>query len=148
LLHDLGIPVMARAFGSRYRPILDRAKETTTPLWDLEREAFGYGHPEVGAALLRSWKFPEGVAMAAAHHHLPGGAPARYRPWVQVISLADWISEHAGYGLPIEENSLPIMEGVWFDVGVPIEATTEIIMDFDVAAGRSKNLVSAACRPV
>lgn len=70
LLQDLGILIMARAFGDHYFALLERVRnigQLTLPV--SERQTFGITHAEVTAALLQKWELPQAyVRMVLAHH--------------------------------------------------------------------------------
>lgn len=69
LLHDVGKIVMALEFGERYDAMLASAQGSGQVLVDLEREALGATHAEVGAYLLGIWGLPAPVVEAVAFHH-------------------------------------------------------------------------------
>ncbi len=142
LLHDVGIFALVHLQGRRYSKVLKNVEAGDTDLLDVERAAFNVSHQEVGAALIRDWGLPEGVAIAAQYHHDPGQAPAESRSWAQVIHLADWIADHQGHGVPVEGARAPFAHGSWFDLGMDTDDIPEVIADFTRAAERSEMMLS------
>lgn len=69
LLADMAVPLIAKAKGGVYAAILATYLEETSDLVDLEREAFGFDHAEVGARLCESWEFPDLLRTAVGAHH-------------------------------------------------------------------------------
>jgi putative nucleotidyltransferase with HDIG domain len=97
LIHDLGKIVLAQALGSAYGELVKQAGETQRSLPELEKEQLGVDHAEVGAHLLRKWKFPEQVIMAVRHHHHPLRAESHQR-LAAFICLGDLIAHFMGHG--------------------------------------------------
>ncbi len=75
LLHDFGKVVldqfMAKEYPLFYRKMMGN---TTYPLIDLEKEIFGYSHPEIGKILAEKWSLPENLQEVIAYHHNPEAA--------------------------------------------------------------------------
>lgn len=61
LLHRIGSLVLCHRCPERMRGILARAQGRSVLLADLEREALGFTHAEVGAALAEAWGLPESL---------------------------------------------------------------------------------------
>ncbi|MCA9517690.1 MAG: HDOD domain-containing protein [Myxococcales bacterium] len=73
LLHDIGQLVLMVTLGDRYEEIVDAAHEKRKPLVEVELEALGATHDQVGAYLLGLWGLPWSIIAAVAGHH-GGGA--------------------------------------------------------------------------
>lgn len=71
LLHDLGKLILATNFQSIYRQILTEAQGSSRIMWDLEYQAFGTSHAEIGAYLMGLWRLETPIIEAIAFHHLP-----------------------------------------------------------------------------
>ena len=71
LLHDLGKLILATNFEKPYRQVLAAAQGTGKNLLDLEYEAFGTSHAEIGAYLMGLWRLDNSTIEAIAFHHLP-----------------------------------------------------------------------------
>jgi len=69
LLHDLGQVVFREFFYDLYAPVLEEAAKGARPLHQLEQEAFGINHAEVGRELCKHWKIPESLTQVVADHH-------------------------------------------------------------------------------
>ncbi len=87
LLHDVGKTVLSSVVPDLTAEIVSLARAREIPVWEAERDALGFDHGTVGAALLKSWGLPEAVSQAVAHHHdAPGAKEPSLAP---VIHLAD-----------------------------------------------------------
>ncbi len=142
LLHDVGIFMLVQCQGRSYARVLDDCIERHTTLMRSEQSKLGYTHTEVGAALIREWGLPEGVAVAAEFHHQPTEAPEELRTWAEVIHLADWIADHEGLGVSVEGASAHFAEGTWFDLGIEVDEIPDVIADFTGAAERSEMMLA------
>lgn len=107
LLHDLGMFVMFEALRDGFVEVRDRARDTRRLLSELEREAFGFNHAELGAMLLKRWALPEELVRAARFHHNEGDV-AEVDPIAAIVCVADWASDRARrQGLVGSEPSPP-----------------------------------------
>ena len=77
LLHDLGKLILATNFEKPYRQALTEAQGTDKNLLDLEYEAFGTSHAEIGAYLMGLWRLENAIIEAIAFHHLPARSMTR-----------------------------------------------------------------------
>ena len=77
LLHDLGKLILATNFENPYRQVLAEAQGTDKYLLDLEYEAFGTSHAEIGAYLMGLWRLENAIIEAIAFHHLPARSMTR-----------------------------------------------------------------------
>ncbi|NNF13165.1 MAG: HDOD domain-containing protein [Gemmatimonadetes bacterium] len=98
LLQDMAVPVLALAKPDVYPELYRRAAtDEGPPLYEVERDALGYDHAQVGAMMAESWDLPEGLITAISDHHLTGErAPA---PVEAVAQLRHGASDDALEGL-------------------------------------------------
>jgi HD-like signal output (HDOD) protein len=71
LLHDCGKLLLAMALPAQYDDVLTEAAERSLPSWEIEEQAFGCTHGQLGAFLLGLWGLPDRVVRAVAWHHRP-----------------------------------------------------------------------------
>ena len=70
LLQDMAIPLLAHARTKEYGPLLEAWHAGDAPhLHELEREALGWSHDEVGGYLAAEWELPESLASLIQGHH-------------------------------------------------------------------------------
>lgn len=79
MLHDVGELVLAANHPDALLRALAVAGDEAPPLWQLERDALGSSHCEVGAYLLGLWGLHDAVVEAAAFHHQPSSPGASSR---------------------------------------------------------------------
>ena len=88
LLHDLGGLVLLTNQPGDYQALL-RAAPDEASLVELEREAFGMGHDELGAHVLSLWGIPDAIVDAVASHHRQ--RVARSDIAGAAVALAEWL---------------------------------------------------------
>lgn len=69
LLHDVGQIVLLDHLGDEYVAVHERARREQLPLFLVERRDLGVAHPEIGAAVVDGWGFPNSVRLAVQLHH-------------------------------------------------------------------------------
>ncbi len=73
LLQDMAVPLLAEASRDRYAAIYTQSiEDDSATLHEMEQEAFGYDHAQVGALMAETWALPEPLVTAIADHHRPG----------------------------------------------------------------------------
>lgn len=88
-----------------------------------ERGHFGTDHQRLGEALCRSWRLPDVVCEAVAHHHDPD-PPSRL---AAVVYLANALAP-AGFGLDVETEVPPtVMTKLGFGGGTDLDRLREVI---------------------
>lgn len=69
LLHDVGEIVLLDHLGDEYVEVHERAIREQLPLFLAERRDLGVTHPEVGAAVVEAWGFPNAIKLPVQLHH-------------------------------------------------------------------------------
>jgi HD-like signal output (HDOD) protein len=105
LLHDIGLTAALQCDGAQFLSVVARAETGSPTFLDLELEAFGATHEQIGAALLTRWRFPRHLTLAAAAHHAPDELDASDRRVPRLVYLADWIAAEAGLGFALDRRA-------------------------------------------
>jgi len=71
LLHDIGKLVLDLTRPEEYAAVIERAKDGTRTLEDVEKEMLGITHAEVGHEVLAHWKLPRLYEESVWCHHAP-----------------------------------------------------------------------------
>ena len=103
MLHDIGIIALQQFRPRELARILDALSTRSVSLTDAEKEALGFDHAALGAAITRFWNFPEEMTEAIAAHHAPGEKGSRL---ASTLFIADnGVRDIApGYQEPIPED--------------------------------------------
>ncbi len=71
MLHDVGILVLAANMTERFETLLTACSDDPRPIWEVEKEALGVTHGQIGGYLLGLWGLPPRIVEAVALHHDP-----------------------------------------------------------------------------
>lgn len=71
LLHDIGKTIMSQRMPQAYDQIIQRVYEEGIDGLGLEKDAFGFDHTEIGAAVAGKWNFSPDLQEAIRCHHEP-----------------------------------------------------------------------------
>lgn len=106
LLHDIGKLVLAAHFPAEGAQAIALASSADVSDVESERATLGLTHAEIGAVLVRHWRFPVGVAQAVEHHHQPSAAsdPAA-RTLAELIEVANAVA----HALDLAEDPLEVV---------------------------------------
>lgn len=89
LIQDIGVLAMRQALGPTYQQLYARTRGDHASLPALCREAFGFDHAEVGAALAQRWRFSPELAQAIQHHHCPIARLPDMPKLVQLVAISN-----------------------------------------------------------
>jgi len=95
LLHDIGKMIIASADPGHLRVIDQTAIAERKPTWQVEREALGCTHAEVGAYLLGIWGLPFPIVEAVAWHHRPSDSPANEMSPLAAVHVANVLASQS-----------------------------------------------------
>ena len=102
MIHDVGLLVSLQLWPEQLRGVCERAMlaaGTGPSFCEMEREAIGADHQQLGMALAEQWKFPRACQMVAGHHHNPVGLGDQARVLVGIVYAADTICCQSKHGL-------------------------------------------------
>ncbi|MBW2482349.1 MAG: HDOD domain-containing protein [Deltaproteobacteria bacterium] len=95
LLHDLGKLILLTNFPRPYKQVLTTARESGQNLWDMEYEAFGTSHAEIGAYLMGLWNLETPIIEAIAFHHRPANSMSENMGLLTAVHVGNAI-DHNG----------------------------------------------------
>lgn len=107
LLHDCGKLVLIANFPEQMKAVLANSLESPAGGLELERQAFGVTHAQVGAYLLGLWGLPSVITAAIFFHHTPGRTMENAFSVLTAVYIADQIDmapEAAEAGTSVEES--------------------------------------------
>ena len=82
LLHSVGKLVFYSQCPDQYRQVLQRFEQEGVDTVVAERQVFGFTYADLSAELLKTWRFPERLWVAVAHHLEPAKAPSY---WLEAV---------------------------------------------------------------
>ncbi len=111
LLRDLGSLVLQARLPEQFRRIVDQARASRRPIFEVETEVIGVSHAEIGAYLLSIWGLPYSIVEAVAHHQAPQAAGSTSLDTVSAVHIASALAEetlridrerHVGSGIGLD----------------------------------------------
>ncbi len=121
LLQDMGIPLFAMQKGDEYLKVYKAwQNDPLHALEELEHEAFGFDHTEVGMIIAETWELPEYLINAIAGHHTWGGEH-HVEEAVQLVSLLR--------DSDVDDGSMKLMQVGSTDFGLEEETLQELITE-------------------
>jgi len=97
LVHDLGKLVMLRNHAPAYGEAVRRVDRGEGAFHEMEYQAFGFTHSQVGALLALKWCFPAQLVESILHHHDLASDPEHLR-LTMITCLANRIMVRLGVG--------------------------------------------------
>ena len=99
LVHELGKLAMAHSCSSFF-PLIRACQQQRRSTWEqAEKDVLGYEHAEVGARLLRAWRFPDTMIAAAEFQHRPAEGPPEALPLLVHLHAARYVAASMGPGI-------------------------------------------------
>ncbi|MBD3178075.1 MAG: HDOD domain-containing protein [Armatimonadia bacterium] len=92
LIHDIGKVVLDRYAHDNFVQILRQAEAGPVPAFQLEEQAWGFHHADLGGALGERWDLPESLCRAIAHHHEPWRSPTEASEGAYLVFLANQVA--------------------------------------------------------
>jgi putative nucleotidyltransferase with HDIG domain len=102
MLHDIGKILLGTFLEIDVEVIRSLAFTQQKPFDMAEREVLGIDHAEAGALLLQSWNVPESIVEVVRWHHLPDECPAADTTALDLVHVAETISQVAGLGAGLD----------------------------------------------
>ncbi|MBG0791862.1 MAG: HDOD domain-containing protein [Desulfovibrionaceae bacterium] len=123
LLHDVGRLILFKKLPYASSEAMLFARENSIPLAEAELSVMDFIHTDISVPLLRSWKFPRGLADMINFHHNPMEFPNPLDP--AVIHVADALAN----AVEISQGGMYVMpaldEEAWNLLGIDAESFIE-----------------------
>jgi HD-like signal output (HDOD) protein len=105
LIHDMGRLAFLAIDPRDYALMMRRAQHSDTPMYEVEKAAFGGTHAELGALLCDRWGFGPILTMPVRHHHEIDGCPAEHAQGAAGISLCDTLARRLEIGWTVDASA-------------------------------------------
>jgi diguanylate cyclase (GGDEF)-like protein len=126
LLQDIGIIVLYSSCPDEYQLVMKENIACKSPICEIEKRYFGFGHHELGAELLSQWHIPEGIFVPIKHHHCDGPIPEEYRRQVEILRLSDNLSA-IYHGSQSVDNVITVRDRLKSVFGIGEDAVERLI---------------------
>ncbi|HVN70773.1 MAG TPA: HDOD domain-containing protein [Desulfomonilia bacterium] len=99
LLHDIGKLVLDLTCREEYASVIEKARDGTRPLDEIEKEMLGVTHADVGHDVLAHWKLPVLYEEAIWCHHAPVQVIDDEQYKISgIVNIADTLAHMTGVG--------------------------------------------------
>ncbi|MCK5125498.1 MAG: HDOD domain-containing protein [candidate division Zixibacteria bacterium] len=127
LLHDIGQLILAEQYPGEVSEIQRLYSQGKSKFWEIEYDILGFTHADVTGLVLRHWGFPEIVASITENHHGNFAVEENIRAYIEVLHIADIISDLCGLNQNTETMIEPLDSDAWDKLGLKEEDIPEII---------------------
>jgi putative nucleotidyltransferase with HDIG domain len=107
LIHDIGKIVMDQYFHEEFLKIVEYVSKHRTTFSKAEKEILGTTHYQIGATVLKQWKFPKKVIMPIFYHHAPWYDMDNGTNSI-IMYLANLLTKMAGFSCLSDEKKIEI----------------------------------------
>ncbi|MCP4727925.1 MAG: HDOD domain-containing protein [bacterium] len=98
LLHDIGIIVEDQFMQDQFKDCVLGSEDGEEDLYQREQGNFGFDHTQIGAALAKTWRFPDELIISIGGHHDPGEIEKPYRELALTLFVADHVCQSVNLG--------------------------------------------------
>lgn len=131
LVHEIGKLAVAYSC-SDYFPAIRALQTNSSCTWlNAEKQVLGFNHAEVGADLLKRWKFPASLVAVGIYNPPSASAPADVLPLIVHVHAAKYVAASIGVGLAEDgflfELNAPLLVEWGFSPGVLEAAIPEVV---------------------
>jgi putative nucleotidyltransferase with HDIG domain len=99
LVHEIGKLAVAHACAEQFPAVREHQKSTHCTWLAAEKHVLGFDHAEVGAELLRRWKFPPSLVAVGVHNPPKASDPAEALPMLVHVHAAKFLAVTIGAGV-------------------------------------------------
>lgn len=132
LLHDIGKLVLAAHFPVEGAQALALALSADVPDVEAERATLGLTHAQIGAVLVRHWRFPAPVVQAVEHHAQPSEAsdPAAHA-LAELLQVANAVAHALDLAGEAQEVVPPLDPALWLRLDLSDSAALTLLADVE-----------------
>lgn len=131
LLKDIGKIILEKHVANGSQKIIHLVKDKQYSFQEAEKEVLGIDHAELGAMIVKMWKFSPKMIKIIRHHHLTDERMLKDRE-IAGVYLADCICMMMGVGVGADGLSYRFKAQVMNDLGVTAPDILMIIAQFGI----------------
>ncbi|MBN1982313.1 MAG: HDOD domain-containing protein [Chitinivibrionales bacterium] len=91
LLHDMGKIIINQYFNEKFVEIITTVLQTKEKTEIVEERILGAHHGTIGGWLANRWHLPHLITDTVSFHHNPWDGPEAHRPFIALITCADYL---------------------------------------------------------
>lgn len=136
LVHEIGKLAFAYSCSDRFPEIRKVQATGSIPWLVAEKQVIGFNHAEVGAELLRRWKFSPALVAVGTHNPPKSDAPAEFLPLLAHVHAAKYLAVTIGAGVAEDGFLFELNSSLLLEWGFSPEFLESSVPDVLDRAGR------------
>jgi HD-like signal output (HDOD) protein len=129
LLRDIGKLAFDGYFGAAYTDRVIACFRPNKTFIEAEREAFGFDHCQLGAALAKRWNLPDRIVTCIGYHHYPAAPGTEHDTLIDIVHAADIVCLWAGIAIGCDGMQYKLAEHVRTGLNLSRSAAENLILD-------------------
>lgn len=140
LLHDIGKVLELLYLPQDFERVAERVEADNILIEEAEREIWGFGHAELGAALADAWRLPAKLVEVIGFHHTPDRALS-FPLETSIVHVADILCRALDLGSGGDHRMPRLNDRAWENLGLDVAELTTIIEEIDAGFSDIKALI-------
>ncbi len=136
LVHEIGKLAVAYSCVDQFPEVRKIQSTNNIPWLDAEKKVLGFNHAEVGAELLRRWKFPASLVAVGTFNPPHAGDPVEFLPLLTHVHAAKYLAVTIGAGVAEDGFLFELNTALLIEWGFSAEMLEASIPDILERAGR------------
>ncbi|NEV61727.1 HDOD domain-containing protein [Thiorhodococcus minor] len=138
LVHGLGKLILLSQCPTQVREVMQRLGKTATieETAAAEEQVLGFNYAELGATLLKAWRFPDSIWVPVQYHLQPGRAPTHRLEtetlWASVSVASDMLAADLAKGDEPGSVQIPEPERIAKPLRLPAESIARLPLEIEL----------------
>lgn len=117
LLHDIGHLIMYQVIPDLSQQAIIAARERGQPLYEIERDLFGFDYSKVGSDLMQQWSLPERLRVTTRYHTEPNRAE-KYPLETALVHIGSLLTKAYEGKKEFNQGALTVDPASWLVTGL------------------------------
>lgn len=139
LLHDIGRLVLVTFFTSQYEEVMAYRTDHDCYLYEAEFEVLQIDHAAIGEVLTQTWKFPEAMQKAVAHHHKP--RVQEDSSLAAIVHVSDVLSHALDLAGDRDDLVPPLSDTIWASLGIGEATMMQILKETEMQFSEASQIL-------
>jgi putative nucleotidyltransferase with HDIG domain len=131
LLHDIGKIPLNNRLPHYYVKALAYSDRMRVPLYQAEKETFGFHHSDIGAIIVTNWKLSEDIRDPILYHHRLDQYNGNHKELVYTIALANQFTNMNEIGFSGNRFPDPMIRQISMELGIGLDYLDSIQDDIN-----------------
>lgn len=142
LLHGIGKFVLNQAMDDNYKRLYQLIEREGMSMVAAEREVYGFDHAEVGASLLKHWKFSSEMVVPVKYQYRPQAAPSQKKN-TAMLHLVNYVVASLGLNYGRQANAFTVHPMAFSLVQLREEELESILLEASELIEETRSRIAA-----